>query len=348
MQSGLGLVFIVIKKIIVKALSAGPVANFGNWLYRYHVPVFMLHRFTCKEIGIKGHDPVFLRTSLEFLRKNNFNFVSIDDVSHAIQTKTLLPPKSVAFTLDDGYRDQVDISTNIFAAYDCPATYFVSTGFIQKELWYWDDKIHFLVENCNSDQLAKLFSCYPKLPLAGKSRDDIASSIIQASTLKALSDIEGKIYDVASRIEIVIPKEAPEKYKPATWNGLRQIEKRGMMVGAHSYSHPILSRENDEMANYEITRSTRDVKENLSHPSKVFCYPIGREQDFSTREMEIVKRLGYEAGISSVPSAIDLRMPSIAYSLPRFSFPDTAEDFLQYASWIESFKNQLRKPFGYQ
>tara|TARA_B100000408_G_scaffold138583_1_gene132799 strand:+ start:15223 stop:16236 length:1014 start_codon:yes stop_codon:yes gene_type:complete len=335
----------VIKKLIVSTLGTGPVADLGNWLYRHYVPVFMLHRFTSEETGVKGHDPNFLRDSLEFLRKNGFNFVTIDDVARAIHNKNLLPAKSVAFTLDDGYSDQVAISSDIFAAFDCPATYYVSTGFIRNELWYWDDKIHYLVENCDAKQLAQLQSYFTHLPLPGRCQEDIASLIVEEATSHTLANIESEIYSVASSLDIEIPQEPPQKYKPASWDSLRQIETRGMMVGAHSYSHPILSRETDENAEYEITRSTNDVKENMSNPSSVFCYPIGRRQDFANREIELVKKLGYKAGVSSVPSAVDLRVPADLYSLPRFSFPETNEDFIQYASWIESFKNQLRRPF---
>lgn len=342
----IGQVFIVIKEIIIKALSSTPLDSVGSWLYRHHVPVFMLHRFTCEEIGVKGHDPAFLRYSLEFLRKNGFNFVSVDEIVHAVKTETSLPPKSVAFTLDDGYSEQVDISAEVFAAFDCPATYYVSTGFIRKELWYWDDKIHFLVENCDINQLEKLKVSFPGTFFTGSSFTDIASSIVLDCTTKSLVEIEKKISEVAQRLAISIPVQAPAKYSPASWNSLRAVERRGMMVGAHSYSHPVLSRENYETAELEITKSTIDIKDNLSNPSKVFCYPIGREQDFSKREVDLVKKLGYEAAISSCPSAVNLRLSEQLYALPRFSFPTTYEDFVQYASWIESFKNQMRGSLG--
>jgi peptidoglycan/xylan/chitin deacetylase (PgdA/CDA1 family) len=115
------------------------------------------------------------------------------------------------------------------------------------------------------------------------------------------------------------------------------------MVGAHTYSHPVLSREDDETSKNEIERSKLDVTKQLQNPSKVFCYPVGRHQDFSKREIDYVNSMGYIAGISSEPGAMDMRAEESLFSMPRFSYPSTKEDFIQYATWIESFKNQLRR-----
>ena len=94
----------------------------------------MMHRMACHNTGGEGHEPDLLRFSLEFLHKHNFNFVTIDDIAHAVAAGNTLPPKSIAFTIDDGYFDQVDIAADIFAEYDCPATFYVSTGFVSGDL----------------------------------------------------------------------------------------------------------------------------------------------------------------------------------------------------------------------
>lgn len=334
------------KKLIVNTLGTAPLINLGNKLYRHYVPVFMLHRLTCDEIGIVGHhEPAFLQASLEYLRKHKFNFVTIDEVANAIITDRALPPKSVAFTLDDGYAEQVDISADIFSAFDCPATYYVSTGFVSGDLWLWNDKTEYLVEMCDERQLNELCQLYSNLKLAGKNKAEVSNLIIQDSTQKSLSEIESKICSVAMHIGLELPNKVPDKFAPTSWKKLREIEGKGMMVGAHSYSHPILSREDDESSDWEIKQSTLDVNRQLKKPSKVFCYPIGRVQDFSNREVASIRKLGYIAGTSSVSGSIDTRSKANLYQLPRFSFPDTKEDFIQYASWIESFKEQFRRSF---
>jgi peptidoglycan/xylan/chitin deacetylase (PgdA/CDA1 family) len=302
----------------------------------------MLHRITCRELGVSGHDPDLLRVSLAFLRKNKFNFVTTDDVARAVENQNPLPPKSVAFTFDDGYFEQVNIATNIFSEYDCPATFYVSTGFVEGDLWFWADKTHFIVENCNPLQLQRVMALFPDLVFEGTHKSMVASNIVERLKSFALDEINKKINEAAVEAEIALPLNAPEKYRATSWTHLRAIEKRGMMVGAHTHSHPILSNETDQVSKSEIERSTLDISSQLQNPSKVFCYPVGRQQDFSQREMDYVKNMGYLAAISSVPGSMDVRARESLFSMPRFSFPDTLTDFVQYATWIESFKSQFR------
>lgn len=321
----------------------GPLTSLGSNLYRDNVPVFMLHRMACRDLGVNGHDPELIRESLSFLRKKNFNFITIDDVAKAITSGKSLPPNSVAFTLDDGYFDQIDIATDIFAEFDCPATFYVSTGFIAGDLWYWNDKIEYLVQHCPSEHITALTGLYPHLNLNGKTRQQITDVITEDATLKTLSEMEDKAKEVATKVGIDLPLSAPEKYKPTSWLKLKEIEKRGMVIGAHTYSHCILSRESDARSKFEIERSCEDLNAHIKYPSQVFCYPVGRMHDFGEREVSYVKELGYISATSSVPGAVNIKKRDSLFAIPRFSFPDSREDFFQYATWIESFKTQLRQ-----
>lgn len=327
----------------MNTLSLNPLLTLGNKLYGHKTPIFMLHRMTSSALGVKGHDPALLRFSLEFLRKHKFNLVTIDDIAHSVKTQTPLPAKSVAFTLDDGYFDQVDIATDIFSEFDCPATFYVTTGFVDSDLWFWSDKIQFIVENCNAQQLGQLSALFPKLPSDFKSKESFTSQVNEELKLCSLGEINRLINTAADMSGIAVPSVAPEKYRATSWADLRKVEKRGMMVGAHTHSHPVLSREDDETSKNEIERSTLDVRKQLQAPSKVFCYPVGRLQDFKQREVDCVKRLGYIAGVTSEPGAMSMHAEERLFSMPRFSYPDTKGDFIQYATWIESFKNQLRR-----
>ena len=332
----------MIKKALINALAFNPIFSLGSKLYQHKVPVFMLHRMASTQLGVEGHEPELLRTSLAFLRKHDFNFVTIDDIALSISNQMPLPPKSVAFTLDDGYEEQIEIATNIFSEYDCPATFYVCTGFVDGDLWFWADKVQFLVESCSSEQLKRLVSFFPHLEFTRSEKLVVASQIIEYLKTRTLEEINRVIDSGVTAVDMTLPLNAPEKYSATSWSKLRAIEKRGMMVGAHSYSHPILSNENDDASKFEIERSTLDIKKNLQNPSNVFCYPVGRKQDFSQREIDFVRSLGYLAGISSMPGSMNVRSKQNLYSIPRFSFPDTKEDFVQYASWIESFKSQFR------
>src|SRR5690606_2625911 len=56
------------------------------------------------------------------------------------------PPRgrTAAFTVDDGYLEQATVAAPIFAEFDCPATVFVATGFLDGRLWLWWDQVSYV------------------------------------------------------------------------------------------------------------------------------------------------------------------------------------------------------------
>ena len=332
----------MLKKILINALGSRPFVYSGGKIMRNYVPIFMLHRFNYDDLDIYGHELSLLQSALEYLRKRKFNFVSVDDVALSIKNNEPLPERSVAFSLDDGYWDQVEMAGQIFSSFDCPATYFVTTGFINGDLWFWDAKIHYLLENASESAIKRLVVELPHLHLEGLGKYAAATKIVFSVTSKSIQEIESFIALLAKSLQIDVPEKAPEKYSATTWEKLSEMERMGLRVGAHTYSHPLLSRETDENSKNEISNSLVELKKRILKPCNVFCYPVGRQQDFGKREEQYVSELGFSGGVSAMPGAVNTRDSSRLYSMPRFGFPDTMEDFIQYASWIEPFKSAIR------
>jgi peptidoglycan/xylan/chitin deacetylase (PgdA/CDA1 family) len=308
----------MIKKLIVNSLASGPLVALGGKVFRQYVPIFMLHRFKCDEIGINGHKEGSLIFALEFLRKHKFNFLSIDDIVKSMVDNEPLPERSIAFSLDDGYWDQVEVAGHTFASYDCPATYFVVTGFVNGDLWLWDSKIHYLIESLSAKQSVKLEEMFPHLNISGGNSYSIASKIVVELS-------------VLTKIEI-----------DSTIASLKDMERMGLKIGAHTYSHPLLSRESELVAKQEMLRSKQDLALHIDRPSEVFCYPTGRDQDFGNREIKFAQELGFTGAVSAIPGLVDTLHDESHYALPRYGFPDNREGFIQYATWIESFNSLVR------
>jgi hypothetical protein len=71
-------------------------------------------------------------------------------------------------------------------------------------------------------------------------------------------------------------------------------------IGAHTMSHPLLSNEDDEKAENEITASISELSKLLEKPIEYFAYPNGkREFDFGPREQEILRANGIKLAFST-------------------------------------------------
>ena len=83
------------------------------------------------------------------------------------------------------------------------------------------------------------------------------------------------------------------------WQQLKQWQAAGPYeLGAHSVTHPYLSRTSNEQCEREIADCLRDFdREQVSH-NQCFCYPSG---DVTAREAGLVEGSGYRAAVTVAP-----------------------------------------------
>jgi hypothetical protein len=81
-----------------------------------------------------------------------------------------------------------------------------------------------------------------------------------------------------------------------TWDEVREMRRAGMLVGAHTVSHPFLDELSPESARREIEVSIRTVTERLGEPVTLFSYPRGR---FKKDVKPWLRELGIEAAVTT-------------------------------------------------
>jgi len=89
-------------------------------------PVVMYHAIDCNDKTTKlSVSPESFARQMEFLHKNNYNVVTLEEAIPYIQKKKKTPPKTLAITFDDGYRNNYICSYPVLKKYNIPATIFV-------------------------------------------------------------------------------------------------------------------------------------------------------------------------------------------------------------------------------
>jgi len=86
----------------------------------------------------------------------------------------------------------------------------------------------------------------------------------------------------------------------------------GHEVGAHTRTHPKLSRIAPEKAREEISGSKKSLEDRFGLPIRHFCYPYG---DYSPRVREMVEEAGYETAVTVDPGV--LRPGTDRFLIPR-------------------------------
>lgn len=332
-----------------KNLIVATMVNRGvEWLVRPFlpplVPIFMLHQFRNPETGRPGHDPQMVSDNLKYLKKRGYAFLDLDEAIDRFNQPNVARYKAVVFTMDDGFREQVLTAADVFSVNDCPATCFLITDFLDGLSWPWDAQISFLTLATERQEIS-----LKSAPFEG--RYDTSSPVSKRQTARELKSlikirepagVDKLLAELVKATGVSIPQHPPEGYKPLTWEDARSLESKGIRFGSHSKSHRILSSLPEPEVKEEIHGAKTRIEQELEHPSEVFCYPVGLQGHFGTREVALAGLAGYKAAVSAQPGYLT---PSTCseerFSLPRFSFPDKKEDFLQYCSWIEYLKNRV-------
>ncbi|MFM7274308.1 MAG: polysaccharide deacetylase family protein, partial [Gammaproteobacteria bacterium] len=136
------------------------------------------------------------------------------------------------------------------------------------------------------------------------------------------------------------PSEPPPDMQPMSWPEARRFIAMGHAIAPHTRTHRILSQLSDAASHAEISDSAARVLTETEKRSAIFAYPTGRLQDFGAREMSVLGEQGIGCAVSTDPRAV-LGGDRI-HALPRYSLPDTVEDFAQYLGFFEVLKARLR------
>ena len=232
-----------LKQLLLNSLLVPGFPASLKHVQRHCATIFMLHRFEDADRGIAGCDPAHLRRALAYLKKNGYEFVSLMELFRRLAGDGPEPRGAVAFTIDDGYIDQATIAAPIFAEFHCPVTTFVSTGFLDKKLWFWWDQIAYVFENTNRRSL--------QVPLGNQpinyewetetQRGQIQGDFTERCKRVTDTDKHLAISQLAQVAGVVIPDLPPLHCEPMSWEQLRACEQMGMTFGPHTVTHPVLS-----------------------------------------------------------------------------------------------------------
>jgi len=102
------------------------------------VPVLMYHKIG----GEKGNDavisPARFAEHMEYLHKNGYRTLSLEELEAYVAGRAELPPKPVVLTFDDGYRDTYEIALPLLKKYGFKSTVFVLLADAERHLT-WDE-----------------------------------------------------------------------------------------------------------------------------------------------------------------------------------------------------------------
>src|SRR5690606_27961350 len=277
-------------RLLTHVASSRAVNGIAKQLLPDWVTVFMLHRLAVPEAGVEGLSTALLEQCLDYLCEEGYRFISLEDAARRALDGTLGREKWVAFSLDDGFTEQVMLAGDIFAKFNCTSTCFLLTGFIDGDLWQWEHQLIYLLKHTTAKSLTariadRDFTFNLDMP---KAHRPIIAAIRRLAASKSYQIVD----TTTAELQVELPTQPPIDEQPATWDEVRAMEARGMQFAPHTVTHRIVSGLSDEEQSEEIERSFARIRQECSNPANVFCYPSGQLDQYDTRMFAKLRDFG--------------------------------------------------------
>ncbi|MBX3396323.1 MAG: polysaccharide deacetylase family protein [Phycisphaerae bacterium] len=217
----------------------------------------------------------------------------LSEISRCLQCDEMNDGPHVAITFDDGLADNVLLALPILQRYGLPASFFLSTGVMDRGDLFVGDKIRILRDAKARGRLRMTIHpvCERLLEQPGYYK------------IVAVSDYREALDELWAVARHRVDPAAVEACRVMRWDEARLLRDAGMEIGAHTVNHVILSRESSDVRQFEIVESIRRVGSEMRRTGVPFAYPNGQSADFDESDSAVLRELKTPYAVTTIPGA---------------------------------------------
>jgi peptidoglycan/xylan/chitin deacetylase (PgdA/CDA1 family) len=280
---------------------------------RSRLSILIYHRVLSRPDGLNNWDP----TADEFdgqIRALSRFFTTLP-LGEAVERlrKGALPAHAACVSFDDGYRDNVDVALPILRRHGVPATFFIATGYLNGGRM-WNDTVIESIRRCEPEDIDLSSLGLGAVPLSSAElRRKAIGRILSALKHLPGGEREAKVAEIEAIAAATLPRDLMMRDQD-----VRALRAAGMEIGAHTETHPILTRLATADARREIDQSRERLAAILGEPVSLFAYPNGKPgQDYAAEHVRMVREAGFSAAVSTAWGVASTG--SDVFQLPRFT-----------------------------
>ncbi len=319
----------IVKNLILKALhltGGRPL----NTKFSGIGAIFTLHRVINHQQslfnGILEITDKRLEEIIKYLIKNNYIFISLDQLYQILTSEQKIKQKFIILTFDDGYFDNYQLAAPILQRYEIPFAIYLTTDFADKKQiiwWYALEKI--LIENTfltfnYQDQLFQ-YKCNTPTEKS-EAFEKIRTWILNDSAEKRQQKINRLFENYLTSLNDYSAEFC------LSWQQVIELASNELItIAAHTVSHQPLSKIGYEEALLEISRSKKIIENNINKKVEHFAYPFGSRNEFAEREIDIVNKLEFKTAVTTIPGNIFADNKNNLLALPRIFISEKINNF---------------------
>jgi peptidoglycan/xylan/chitin deacetylase (PgdA/CDA1 family) len=227
--------------------------------------------------------------------------VSMDEVVERTMAGKPLPDRSFAITFDDGFANNLTTAAPVLERHQVPATFYVTTRFIEENRSSWIDRIEHAVERspaCRLDGLGHGFDGVYISPAEKRTLLERIRSVVKSDAHIEPDTLANSIIDQLVADE----PDHPELDAKLSWAQVGEMDAHPLFtIGGHSHTHRVLSFLSPADLELEITVSLNLLTTHLGHPVRHYSYPEGLAHCYSPLVIAALQRHGVACAPTAIP-----------------------------------------------
>lgn len=242
--------------------------------------------------------PEQLETTIQFYKKTSHEFVSLDQVSDYLK-KEKPKAKFVAFTFDDGYKDNFTVAYPILKKHQIPFTIYITTNFPDRKaiLWWYllEDSVKLNTEIYFEWQgISYQYDCTTR-----------RAKELTFDKIRTLINQSFEVDNHEALLKTIFKKTSDQLYAYSksmtmTWEDIKTISQDPLCtIGAHTVNHFPLRQLEAEQLIFEINESRERIEQKIGKVVEHFAYPFGKASEASFREFDAVRSLHFKTGTTT-------------------------------------------------
>ena len=202
-----------------------------------------------------------------------------------------LPSRAILVTFDDAYASVCRIAAPLCKKYGIPAVFFVNAAFIDNRRLAADNVICYV---------AREFGFQPIASVARRIAGDSAPTNVPAVFSDFFPSLtvpqrEAFIAELIGHVGLCEEKLASEAALYATSDDVRQLQRCGVEVGNHTYTHVHCRTLTPETSTRELEHNKAELEAVTKTTVRSFSVPYGSSADLTDGVSRQLRRSGHEA-----------------------------------------------------
>lgn len=276
--------------------------------------------------------PAFLDASIRRVRALDYEIIALDDAVRRIREKKSGGSPFAVFTIDDGYRDNVDHAWPVFQRHQCPFTIFVAPGIIDGTVALWWRVLEEAIATHNEIEvdLGRGRMVFRTESGAEKHR---AFKMIYWP-VRAMDEYAQRKWIARFAADHGVDAENQCRQAAMSWDDVRALAGEPLCsIGAHTIHHYALSKLPVDAARAEMTGSRDRLYRETGMRPRLFAYPYGDPGSAGAREFALARDAGFLGAVTTRKGVIRRGHADRLTALPRVSL----NGFYQDPAYIDVF-----------